>query len=162
MSSRKSRKYSCPGCLWRHTTRDALVEHMLMSREGSLCQKALVQCPHCKKHWPSLDSLEAHLRCDIKCKRAENIPHTVSFVKIHGNNSASEPDKNRKDDHMIKSMMFTHLGVDKHCRNTARISNIMQNEADCCEPCQENEHLMNFRKNVNKSETAVNWKHLPN
>ena len=83
---------------------------MLMSREGSLCQKALVQCPHCKKHWPSLDSLEAHLRCDIKCKRAENIPYTISVVSTKGNATSDTPTKEHIHEKCMKGIKVTHHG----------------------------------------------------
>ena len=155
LTKKKQQVHICSGCKWRCSSWEKLVEHMLSSSPSTPCHKSLEKCPHCHKLWPTYESLKAHLRTDRKCKREENIPNTVSYVKIHGNNSSSESDKNSKDDRTIKSMMFTHLGVNKHCRNTLRISNIMQKEADYFEPSEENEQLMNFRKNVNKSSTSV-------
>ena len=155
LTKKKQRVHICCGCQWRCSSREKLVEHMLSSSPSTPCHKSLEKCPHCHKLWPTYESLKAHLRTDGKCKRAENIPHTVSYVKIHGNNSSSESDKTIQDDRTIRSMMSTHLGVNKQCRNTARISTIMQKEADSCESFQENEQLMNFRKNVNKSSTSV-------
>ena len=154
LTKKKQRVHICRGCNWRSSSCEKLVEHMLSSDASSLCHKALEKCPHCHRLWPTYESLKAHLRSDGKCKRAENIPHTVSFVKIHGNDPSLESNNN-KDADTLKSMKDTHHGVDQHVRNTACISKLSQNNADACESYQDSEDLKNFRSNVNKSSTSV-------
>ena len=111
ITQKKQRMHICKGCYWRFSSREKLVEHMLSEREGSQCRSALQRCPHCEKYWPTEESLDAHLRNDSKCKRAENIPFTISFLKTNVEQPTSVPDKRQSTRDISQAINVTHHGL---------------------------------------------------
>ena len=111
LTRKKQKVFVCQGCLWRFTSRDKLVEHMLNARDGSRCKNGLHQCPHCGKYWHSEESLDVHLRLDTKCKRAENVPYTISVVKrpLLFNASTSQSNSSNNDN-SFDQIKVTHHG----------------------------------------------------
>ena len=130
---------------------------MLSEREGSLCRSALQRCPHCQKYWPTEESLDAHLRNDSKCKRAENIPFTISFLQTNGEQPTSVADKRHSTRDISHAINVTHHGITEQ-RNIQRMSKLCEKKLSS-EPSPSNiamaKRLNDFRLAVKNQSTRV-------
>ena len=130
---------------------------MLSAREATKCHSALQQCPHCNKYWPTKESLDAHLRNDSKCQRAENIPFTISFVKTDYDKAPTVPDKRSTAQSSIEEINVTHHGTSKDA-NLYRTSTLCQKKLssdDSADSIVLSKRLKEFRLAVKNEATRV-------